>query len=338
MLPGFSLLNVKRLFASFLGLLFCAIFLTRCNSMDKFPISRPMFSPDNSTLIFTYCAPRENCTIGTYHLSTKEFRTFQPPQDESWFDPAYSPDGKNIVFTMVGEGGRFTRQIAVMRTDGSERKNLTASPTFKGNPTFSADGRKIIYAVGHSTPDTRNEKSSSTKPITGMDIYEIGPPNWSEKPLTFHGFFSVSRPYYLPDGITFVFAADGMSFPNAKDNRIYILKGGRIGEMRPAFMNDESSFGPSVSLDGSRILFVSRTNELDDIKGQYNYDLFLREEGANKRLTKLGAYMRDSVISMDGSRIVFVISMKREQDYTIWVMNSDGSDMQEVKIDGVTVR
>ena len=103
-------------------------------------------------------------------------------------------------------------------------------------------------------------------------------------------------------------------------------------------MNDESSFGPSVSLDGSRILFVSRTNELDDIKGQYNYDLFLREEGANKRLTKLGAYMRDSVISMDGSRIVFVISMKREQDYTIWVMNSDGSDMQEVKIDGVTVR
>lgn len=65
------------------------------------------------------------------------------------FDPAFSPDGKTIVFIAVKisekqgampEGGLFT-----MNADGSERKKLVEFKGLGSTPVFSPDGKKIAF-------------------------------------------------------------------------------------------------------------------------------------------------------------------------------------------------
>lgn len=76
-------------------------------------------------------------------------------------EPAFSPDGKRIVFTSnrdskpdagTSSGGNSRYSIYSMNTDGSDVKQLTHSQEFDRNPTFSLDGKLIAYAsrIGRS--------------------------------------------------------------------------------------------------------------------------------------------------------------------------------------------
>ena len=60
--------------------------------------------------------------------------------------PAWSPDGKKILFVRVGWGrGLSNSEILVMNADGSRQRNLTRNPAPDGDPVWSPDGRKIAF-------------------------------------------------------------------------------------------------------------------------------------------------------------------------------------------------
>ena len=59
------------------------------------------------------------------------------------FDPAWSPDGSQIVFTSQRDNG--DREIYVMNADGSGQTRLTTSPGFDENPSWSPDGERIAF-------------------------------------------------------------------------------------------------------------------------------------------------------------------------------------------------
>lgn len=66
------------------------------------------------------------------------------------FSPAWSPDGNWIVF---GYGGFFAArennpaQLMMVHPDGSGRRELTSGPLNKGFPSWSPDGKHIVYRV-----------------------------------------------------------------------------------------------------------------------------------------------------------------------------------------------
>lgn len=62
---------------------------------------------------------------------------------ESSFAPAISPDGKNIAFVRPVEG---KSQIFILPLSGGEAWQLTKSPYGAGNPKWSPDGSKIVFA------------------------------------------------------------------------------------------------------------------------------------------------------------------------------------------------
>lgn len=174
------------------------------------------------------------------------------------------------------------------------------------------------------------------------DAYEVDLKTGTERRLTDYKFYMMSRPYYMPDGKYFIFSGDGpemadMSFNDRcekayQENRIFIMDG-KENALKPAFQNGWYSNEPAVSRDGT-VLFASITNKMDGIGGPYNYDLFIRKEGKITRLTNMKAMIAESAISYDGTKVVFIADMdpERKGGPTLWIMNSDGSDLKQIKL------
>ena len=68
-------------------------------------------------------------------------------------DPAWSPDGRKIVFESTRSGNA---DIWVMNADGTNPRQLTRSAAFDGDPAWAPGGRGIAFtstkrATGRST-------------------------------------------------------------------------------------------------------------------------------------------------------------------------------------------
>ena len=76
----------------------------------------------------------------------KQWLTSGPAID---VDPAWSPDGKKIVFlSKSNQAGNF--DIWVMNSDGSNKQRLTTDPADDGWPSWSPDGSKIAFESNRS--------------------------------------------------------------------------------------------------------------------------------------------------------------------------------------------
>jgi Tol biopolymer transport system component len=93
---------------------------------------------------------------------------------------------------------------------------------------------------------------------------------------------------------------------------------------------------PSYSFDGSKLLFISRIDQVDHLNGGYSYDVFVRVSEGNRRLTHLRSYITDSSISGDGARAVFVTEdrfLGRPGGTSrLWMVNTNGSALTEIAL------
>lgn len=319
-------------------------------SAFKIFIGLPNISPDSKTLILNY-GPIFWTKIATYSLITGEIHKYDKlPTKHSKF-PAYSRDGKRIVFLGANDELGSARNIFIMNADGSNIRQITHSPPnilkeaetgkqdFIKAPSFSPDGKRIIFARSHKA-------RKQAYPLNGTmdcdwDIYEVDIDTGVERRLTNYNFYYASYPYYMPDGKRFIFSGEALYDPTGKSpkdfkeyealykkNYIFIMDS-QQNELKPALINGQHSFKPSVSKDGT-ILFISKTNEIDGLKlPQDNYDLFIYKHGKIKRLTKLNSKIRLAQISLDGKYVIF----EKEQDYEISfrMLKSDGTGLKEIK-------
>ncbi|HKS76067.1 MAG TPA: CehA/McbA family metallohydrolase [Terriglobales bacterium] len=122
----------------------------------------PRFSPDGKRIVFVstsfnkhfhiFVGEFENGGLKNVQRLTEETRTSQPRFYYSPIDvqisPAWSPDGKNIVFVsnhghVYGTGG-FWRMKAEA---GAEPREIHYEETaWKAHPEFSPDGKRLVYS------------------------------------------------------------------------------------------------------------------------------------------------------------------------------------------------
>jgi TolB protein len=91
-------------------------------------------------------------------------------EGDGW-DPAFSPDGKKILFASMRDGDGF--RVYVMDADGSNVKRLTddANPFGYVYPTWSPDGKRIAW-TGHKDNGlhifTANADGKNAKALTDL--------------------------------------------------------------------------------------------------------------------------------------------------------------------------
>jgi len=241
--------------------------------------------------------------------------------------PAFSPDGKKIVFISNRDGNR---EIYLMNRDGSGQQRLTRTVDIQEDlPNFSLDGTQILYGgtsggqedlylmrVNGSevinltnTPD-RSEGRGRFSPSGQYIVYDSDVSgNWeihiakltadglsNMVQLTRRPDFRNRLPSFSPLGDVIIFRSELIS-GGMEGSGIHMIRPDGTGLVSLA--SGERDFFPSISPDGQTILFLSDRNGSSEI---YYADL----DGNNMaRLTYDNKLQDYAVFDPSGAWIVY---------------------------------
>ena len=179
--------------------------------------------------------------------STVEFST----DEGTWLNLDVSPDGKEIVFDLLGD-------IYSMPISGGEAKTLTEGPAWDVQPRFSPDGKQISFTSDRAGGD---------------NIWVMQRDGSKPKQITNESFRLLNNAVWTPDGKYLIARKHFTSTRSlgAGEMWMYHTSGGLSGIQLTKRKNDQQDAGePAMSPDGKYLYFS------EDMSGgqffQYNKD------------------------------------------------------------------
>ena len=282
-----------------------------CMSMIdvKDSISNLSFNHDGRKVVFDRCRGG-GCQIQVYDLETGELAAYQSPKGERWTMGKYAYDGKKFTFSVIPikpKGGLELgqMQIAVMDADGKNYRKVTTGPGAKLYPTFSHNGKKILYACA-----ARIREKGRT-PAAQYDAWEVNLETGEQTQLTFFQYYYMSNLTYYPDDERFIYYGENPSvFEGAYANQsafrdklgeigrqgkgihyVVVMKGKEMIPNPYKFPPKTIPECPLLSKDGSMLIYEKHMSA-----GKF----FLYSEDENHRLVGEGGSVNAAAISPDG--------------------------------------
>jgi Tol biopolymer transport system component len=234
------------------------------------PDTSPAFSPHGDSIAWA--------TGGKLFVSALDgsgARAVTDGKDGGDSEPAWSPDGRRLVFVRGRVGER--RDLYLLDFDaGSVAKPLLegkdAAPAHVGSPAWSPDGAWIVFSADRSEGE-------------GTGLWKIAPDGTGLLRLTRPGRSAAwvrdERAAFAPDGKTVAFASnrDARSEDDAADLDLYALDvaSGKVTRLTrdPGVADD-----PSYSPDGKRLYFTSTR----DSKKEYEVELYAMPAAGGEQL------------------------------------------------------
>jgi Tol biopolymer transport system component len=224
-------------------------------------------------------------------------------------EPAWSPDGTKIAFVLgppehlgayAGDG-----DIYLMNADGTRLIRLTEGLRAAG-PAWSPDGTRIVFTQDQGT-------SLLVMNADGTGARELRPDGEAYPPY--------QSPAWSPDGARIAFQASPA--PRAETNSVYVANVDGTGTTRLTHGGSDGT--PAWSPDGSALAYAGAD-------GIYLLEV---STGSEHRLTDCRFREdcgRDShpSWSSDGSRIAFARQDGAGTTVQVFVMNADGSGLQQL--------
>ena len=202
------------------------------------------------------------------------------PYDDMW--PAWSPDGRRIVFVSTRDGDP---EIYVVNADGTGPRRLTTTPGRDAHPFWSPDGTKIVFQSPRGDGHTR--------------IFVMDADGSNQRPLTKNtGFCGV--PVWSPDGRQIVFQCTDDVERTATERpwQLFVMNADGSG-MRQLLRTASNDQVPHWSPDGKRLVFHSNRSGVDQL---YTMDA---GGGPATQVTTTAAANSSASWSRDGRHLIF---------------------------------
>jgi len=105
--------------------------------------SHPQFSPDGKRIVFTSTRDSDKNQLYVMNSDGTNIKRLTTDPAVGYFNPIWSPDSKKIVY--YAEKGDQKDQIWTIKPDGSNQILLTGNVGHNTFPSFSPDGKSIIF-------------------------------------------------------------------------------------------------------------------------------------------------------------------------------------------------
>lgn len=313
--------------------------LMNADGTDQTEAEPGFWSPDGTKVLVW--KPGDKTAVYLRNADGSNELSLPPMGNTTW-----SADSKKIVYQLsIGENKNSELFIYSLETGNTE--NITNSPSFDADPSFSPDGNQVVFAStrdGNAEVYLMNSDGSDVRRLTNN-------PSWDNHPL------------FSPDGTAIAFNSDREN----ENEDVYLMNvdGSNLKKLTNFDKSNETVEPGSWSPDGTKIAFYSNMNGNDDIyltsAEVYKPRLVLADEEHDlqfpsyspdgKKMVyqiampdksgELSAYDVESkqsrillktentdlgpAFSPDGSQIVF--QNKTETNTEICLINADGSNL-----------
>src|SRR3990172_9020742 len=213
----------------------------------------------------------------------------------TWLSVDISPDGKQIVFDLLGD-------LYSIDANGGEAKSLTSGVSWDMQPRFSPNGKWIAFTSDRAGGDNiwiMNADGTNPKQVTKEDFRLLNSPSWTPDSefIVARKHFTSTRslgagemwlyhrsggegvqmtkkpneqkdagePAFSPDGRYLYFSQDttpGPTFEYNKDpnKQIYVIQrlDRETGEVKPFLSGAGGSIRPTPSHNGKYLAFIRR--------------------------------------------------------------------------------
>lgn len=240
----------------------------------------------------------------------KPHRLTSNPGDET---PAFSANGRFVAFAGNSEpiATAVGRHIYVVKVDGSGLRQLTTGTSFDANPSFSPNGKQVVF--------DRHAGSGKTH------VFAINIDGTGLRQLT-NGSFNDSEPVYMPSGKRIVFVSDRDR--DAKTDRSDIFAMAASGANQRVLIDGPYyEKEPDTAPSGKAIAFVSNRAPGINIFVANANGKHARQLTHNKRDCFSGSCNLSPAWSPDGRHIAYLAVGRYNSD--LEVMRADGSGEKE---------
>jgi Tol biopolymer transport system component len=146
-------------------------------------------------------------------------------------DPAWSPDGSQIVFARSAPGGS---DLYIVGADGKGLRQLSTGPSADTQPEWSPDGKRVSF--------TTDRGGNLEVEVMGVDGGE--PVNLSQNPAKDFG------PTWSPDGTR-------IAYTSTRDGKPEVYVAQADGSKTTRLTISEGSSAPTWSPEGLRVVLVA---------------------------------------------------------------------------------
>jgi TolB protein len=214
-------------------------------------------------------------------------------------DPAWSPDGSRIAYSVLGIE---QRDIWVISSSGGSATPITTTSSVDADPSWSPDGRQIVYRSDRNLP-----------PGHGTNLWIVSIAGGPPKQLTFSSDHDWN-PSWSPLGDAVCFAR-GLHTYERTVWRVAVIDG------QESQVVDGVAHTPAWSPDGSRIACVARPG------GFWHLFVLPASGGPMTQVTPdlpWSSYVDDPSWSPDGLHIAYVSTSQSSPVPQIWVIPTTG--------------
>lgn len=223
-------------------------------------------------------------------LPLKPTKTISFDTDEgTWVSLDVSPDGRSIVFDLVGD-------LYILPMGGGEARRITSGMGWDCMPVFSPDGSQIAFISDRSGSDNlwvMNVDGTGLRKVTSETDYALSSPEWT------------------PDGENLVARRFG-AYPSPENYLtnvplwIYHVDVGKGFEIYPRKEGNTTNTGATFSPDGNFMYFSSHSGGYAGAEvNNYQVVRLDRSTGESENVTSgYGGGLRP-IISPDGNYLVY---------------------------------